>query len=186
MKTSAWIRNFIKATAAGVALAALTGCQCGGLFGGKQAQHPAHDRPFPLGHVTDAHWETQQTNAEAGDFIFFDHEFKGDTAELAPGAKKKLMQVALRLEHVPFPVVIEQSPHNADPELDAARRQTVIEQLARIGVTTAEERVVISEAFSEGYTGVEGERAYWGVINGSFGSGGGWGRRFGGAGGFFR
>ena len=53
------------------------------------------------------HWETQQTNAEAADFLFYDHEFrydtKGrvDTAELTPGAKKHLMQVALRLEHVP-------------------------------------------------------------------------------------
>src|SRR5688572_1160728 len=71
---------------------------------------PAADRPFPLGQVTDAHWETQQTNAEAADFIFFDHEFRYDTkrrvdtADLAPGGKKHLMQVALRLEHVPFPV----------------------------------------------------------------------------------
>jgi hypothetical protein len=169
---------------AAICFLALAGCQCG--LGGSGAGHPPSDRPFPLGHVTDAHWETQQTNAEAADFIFFDHEFGGDTGELAPGAKKKLEQVALRLEHVPFPVVIEQSPHNANPGLDADRRQTVIEQLARVGVTDAEERVVISEAFAEGFTGVEGERAYWGVINGSFGSGGGWGRRFGGAGGFFR
>src|SRR4051794_41615205 len=95
---------------------------------------PPHDRPFPLGQVTDAHWETQQTNAEAADFVFYDHEFRYDTknrvdtAELTPGAKKHLMQVALRLEHVPFPVVIEESPHNGRPELDQARRRTIVEQ----------------------------------------------------------
>ena len=57
---------------------------------------PGYDRPFPVGQVTDAFWETQQTNAEAADFIFYDHEFKGNTAELGPGAKRHLEQVALR------------------------------------------------------------------------------------------
>ncbi len=58
---------------------------------------PPHDRPFPVGQVTDAHWETQQTNAEAADFIFYDHEFRYDatgnhvdTAQLSPLAKKHL------------------------------------------------------------------------------------------------
>ena len=46
-----------------------------------QGHGPAYDRPFPLGQVTDAHWETQQTNAEASDFIFYDHEFVGNTAQ---------------------------------------------------------------------------------------------------------
>ena len=36
---------------------------------------PEVDRPFPLGQVTDSFWETQQTNAEAADFVFYDHEF---------------------------------------------------------------------------------------------------------------
>src|SRR6266436_3367547 len=47
-----------------------------GSYGG-----PAADRPFPLGQVTDSHWETQQTNAEAADFIFYDHEFRYDTTQ---------------------------------------------------------------------------------------------------------
>jgi hypothetical protein len=156
-----------------------------GSYGG-----PAADRPFPLGQVTDSHWETQQTNAEAGDFIFYDHEFRYDTkarvdtAELTPGAKKHLMQVALRLENVPFPVVIEESPHNARPELDQARRRTIVEQLGRLGVPNAEERVVVANAFPEGYTGIESEGSYYNVIGNMFG--GGMGRRFGGAGGFYR
>src|SRR5438874_4784715 len=156
-----------------------------GSYGG-----PAADRPFPLGQVTDSHWETQQTNAEAADFIFYDHEFRYDTkarvdtAELTPGAKKHLMQVALRLEHVPFPVVIEESPQNGRPELDQARRRTIVEQLGRLGVTNAEERVVVANAFPEGYTGIESEGSYYNVIGNAFG--GGAGRRFGGSGGFYR
>src|ERR1043165_5987497 len=62
---------------------------------------PGAERPFPLGQVTDSFWETQQTNAEAADFLFYDHEFRfdtrsrQDTAELTPGGKKHLAQIAL-------------------------------------------------------------------------------------------
>lgn len=145
---------------------------------------PAHDRPFPLGQVTDAFWEAQQTNAEAADFIFHDHEFVGNTAVLAPGAKRHLEMVALRCEHVPFPIVIEQTPHNARPELDRARRATIVEQLNRMGVMNADQRIVIANAFPEGYTAVEAESAYFGSLGLGFGGGGG--RRFGGTGGFYR
>lgn len=160
-------------------LAAASGC-----FGRRGADGPQADRPFPLGQVTDSFWETQQTNAEAADFIFYDHEFRGHTAELSPGAKRHLEQVAMRLEHVPFPVVIEQSLHNERPEVDQARRQQIVEQLARMGVVNVEERVVVANAFPEGYTGYEAEGSYYNAINGSFG--GGAGRRFGGTGGFYQ
>jgi hypothetical protein len=162
--------------------ATFAGCHHGH---GKHRYAGIADRPFPLGQVTDAHWETQQTNAEAADFIFYDHEFRGNTAELAPGAKKHLEQVALRLDHVPFPVVIEQSLHNARPELDQARRQMIVEQLARLGALNTEQRVVIANAFPEGYTGIESENSYFnGIINNNFS--GGAGRRFGGTGGFYQ
>jgi hypothetical protein len=176
-----------------LAPALLAGCQhwgrrgddCEPAGGGKSAGLPQVDRPFPIGQVTDAFWETQETNAEAADFIFYDHEFRGNTAELAPGAKKHLEQVALRLEHVPFPVVIEQSPHNKQPEVDQARRRTIVEQLARLGALNVEERVVIANAFPEGLTSQEAEAAYYGgVLTGGFG--GGTGRRFGGFGGIYR
>jgi hypothetical protein len=176
-------------------LAGLAGCACGdacgpgagGLFGGGRGRGAgaAYDRVFPLGQVTDSHGETQQANAEAADFIFFDHEFVGESANLAPGAKRHLEEVALRLPHVPFPIVIEQSMFNAKPELDQARRQTIVMQLARMGLPQAENRVVIANAFAEGFTAIEGERAYYsGIIGGGFG--GGSGRRFGGTGGMYR
>jgi hypothetical protein len=157
----------------------------GGGRGARRATAPGYDRPFPIGQVTDSFWETQQTNAEAADFIFYDHEFRGNTAELGPGAKRHLEQVALRLEHVPFPIVIEQTPHNARPELDQARRQMIVEQLARLGVVNAHERVIVANAFVRGYTSQEAEGSYYGgILNGSFG--GGAGRRFGGTGGAYR
>ena len=160
-------------------------------------QGPQHDRPFPLGQVSDSHWETQQTNAEAADFVFYDHEFRYDTkthvdtADLTPGAKKHLEMVALRLEHTPFPVVIEELPRTNDPAinrerelLEQQRRRTIVEQLNRIGITNADERVVVATKFAEGFTGVEGENAYTNVLSNGFG--GGQGRRFGGFGGVYR
>ena len=154
----------------------------GPIYGGPP-YGPRYDRPFPLGHVTDAFWETQQTNAEAADFIFHEHEFIGNTAVLAPGAKRHLESVALRLEHVPFPVVIERSPYNGRPELDKARRTTIVEQLNRMGVTNADERIIIAVAFPHGYTSIEAESAYFQTLG--LGGGGG-GRRFGGGGGLYR
>ena len=91
------------------------------------------DPPFPLGQVTDAFWDTQQTNAEAADFIFYDHEFRNDTAEFTPAGWDHLLQVAVRLPHVPFPVVIERYENNYKPSLDARRRATVLGGLAQIG-----------------------------------------------------
>lgn len=145
-----------------------------------------YDRPFPLGAVSDVFWETQQTNAEAADFIFYDHEFRGDTAELAPGAKRHLESVALRLEHVPFPVVIEQSRHNRQPELDQSRRNMIVEQLVRMGVPNVESRVVIAPAFMEGLHADEAAGAYFSLYNEGGSFGGGTSRRFGGRGGLYR
>jgi len=157
---------------------------CG--FPGRGLWGAPHDRPFPLGAVTDAHWETQQSNAEAADFIFYDHEFAGETARLAPGAVRHLEEVALRLEHVPYPVVIERSPHDARRQLDRERRRTIVEALARMGLPNVEHRVVIAAPFAEGFTGIEGERAYSITLFESSGGGGGIGGGFGRGRGFYR
>jgi hypothetical protein len=135
---------------------------------------PVYDRPFPLGQVTDAHWETMQTNAEAADFIFYDHEFVGETADLTPLGRKHLLSVALRLEHVPFPVVVEESPRGENPQLDEARRQTVVNQLVQLGLNRemVEARVVVSPAFTEGLSAIEGEAAYYStLLDGQYGTG---------------
>ena len=142
-------------------------------------QGPPADRPFPLGAVTDSHWETQQTNAEAAKFIFHDHEFVRDTAELAPSTKKHLMAVALRMEHVPFPILIEETQYNRNPELDQKRRKMIVEQLGRLGVENAEGRVVIANSFAEGFSEMEGEQAYYSTLYGGYGGIGGRGRGFG-------
>lgn len=156
---------------------------CGCATGNAVDTGPAHDRPFPLGATSDALWETQQTNAEAADFIFYDHEFVGESAELAPAAKQHLEQIALRLEHVPFPIVIEQTDSEANRRLDLARRKAIVGHLARMGLPNAGPRVVVAPAFPEGITAIEAQNSYRSIIsNGSQN----FGRRFGGAGGAYR
>jgi len=116
-----------------------------------------YDRPFPLGQVTDAHWDTQMTNAQASSFIFYDHEFIDDTTKLNVLGLKHLEQVAIRLPHVPFPVVVEEIPNHANPRLDMARRQAVLDRFAELGLCNLDQRVVIAPAIAEGILGPEAE-----------------------------
>jgi hypothetical protein len=147
---------------------------------------PPYDRPFPLGQVTDAHWETQQTNAEAADFIFYDHEFEGATPRLTPAGKKHLLQVAVRLDHVPFPVVVEESPDHRTPELDQLRRKAIVAQLHELGQDGIDGRAVVAPAFPAGINATEGEAAYYSSFHDNYGTNGGVGRSFGGTGGVYR
>jgi hypothetical protein len=134
---------------------------------------PEVDRPFVLGQVTDTFWETQQTNAEAADFVFHDHEFVGNTAVLSPAAKRHIESVALRLGQVPFPIVIEQSRFNAKPDLDRERRRAILEHLGRMGKLNLHRRVIVAPSFAQGFSAIEGERSYQGIISGNNGGGGG-------------
>ena len=153
-----------------ISLSVTAGChhKKGKIYGGTGVGGPQHDRPFPLGQVSDSFWETQQTNAEAADFIFYDHEFVGDSARLTKAAQQHLEQVAQRLESVPFPVVIEESTLDPRSELDRARRRTIVEHLARMGVTEADKRVIVANAFPPGFTGLEAIQSYNnGILSGN-------------------
>ena len=121
---------------------------------------PPYDRPFPLGQVTDAHWDTQMTNAQASFFVFYDHEFIGDTTKLNVPGQRHLEQVAIRLRHVPFPVVIEETPNHKNPRLDAARRQAILDRFAELGLHDLDGRVIIAPAIAEGILGREAEQIY--------------------------
>ena len=123
---------------------------------------PAADRPFPLGPGDRLLLGDAADQRRGGRLHLLRPRVPRQTRpNWLPARKKHLEQVALRLEHVPFPVVIEESPHNARPELDQARRQTIVEQLGRLGLANVEERVVVANAFPEGYTGIEAEGAYY-------------------------
>jgi len=62
---------------------------------------------MPLGAAVAPFLQTMETNGEAMDFVIFQHEWVGTTAQLTPAGQAHLMQIARRLADVPYPVIIE-------------------------------------------------------------------------------
>ena len=58
----------------------------------------------------------------------------------------------------PFPVLVQRSWNNSDPELDAIRRQLVVKVLTDLGNTDADQRTVVSQPYTEGINSIEGEQ----------------------------
>lgn len=141
---------------------------------------------LPLGSTVRAHIQVMETNAEAADFIFHLHEFVGETAELTPDGKDHVLEVAARMRSAPFPVLIERSENNSDPELDALRRNLIAHILTDLGNPDAQQRTVVATPYSPGYVGNRAEMMYYQHIygggnnnnngnNGNFGFSGGGG-----------
>lgn len=142
---------------------------------------------LPLGSTVRAHYQVMETNGEAADFILHRHDFVGQTAELTPDARDKILEIAVRMKSAPFPVLVERSENNSDPELDLLRRNLVAQILTEYGVPDADCRTLVSPAYGRGYNAIEAEPTYYRhLLPGSglnFGYGGGFGNGlFGGAG----
>jgi len=152
---------------------------------------PAIPDRYPLGSIVRAHYQAMQTNAEAVDFVLNRNDFVGDTAELTPDGKDHILEIAARMRSAPFPVIVERSENNSNPQLDAERRNTVAVVLTDLGNPDADQRTFVSTAYGRGMTSMEGELDYYRYIytrggnnndnfggnNGNFGGGGfGFGR----------
>lgn len=116
---------------------------------------------LPLGSTIRAHDQVMQTNGEASDFIFHRHDFVAQTAHLTPDAKDKIVEVASRMRSTPFPVLVERSENNSNPELDALRRNIVAQILTDFGNADAQQRTIVSTPYGPGYTGQRAERMYY-------------------------
>lgn len=168
------------------------GCgKCGGCCFGRccgWTRSLAIQDEYPLGAVMRAHLHQMQTNAEAADFILFQMDFVGQSAELTPDGKDKVLEMAARMRSAPFPVVIERTWNNADPELDAHRREIVAMILADLGNTDAASRVFVAPAYGPGKHSMDALIEFWQYTYQGYmgGIGGGMGGGFGGgmAGGF--
>ena len=147
---------------------------------------------YPLGSINRAHYQTMQTNGEASDFVIHRNEFEGFTAVLNSAGRDHIMEIAARMRQAPFPVVVERSENNSDPELDNHRRQIVARILSDAGNADAEQRTVVSQPYAKGLNGREAQRQWFqylgrgGIGNGFNGGGGngGGGGGFGGGGQF--
>lgn len=138
---------------------------------------------YPLGSVVRTHYHQMETNGEAVDFVINRHEFIGSTAELNSFGLDHVLEIAARARSAPFPVIVERSENNSDPELDQHRRQMVAWLLAEKGVPNAAARVVVSQSYDPGYNGDEAEEAYFRFIENGDNDGRGGGGRGGGGGG---
>jgi len=173
-------------------LAAVAGC-CGGGLGFPVWRSNAIPNRYPLGSVERAHFHTMQTNGEAGDFILYRHDFVGETAELNVDGRDHLTEIGARLQTTPFQFLVERSENNANPQLDAERRQMVALVLRDLGHPEADQRTFVSPAYGRGQTAMESEFDYFryifsrggfGGTNGGGGFNNGTNNSFGGFGGF--
>ncbi|HEY3964679.1 MAG TPA: hypothetical protein VGM05_09035 [Planctomycetaceae bacterium] len=148
---------------------------------------------YPLGAVERAHFHTMQTNGEAGDFVMHQMDFVGDTAELNNDGRDHIQEIAARLQSTPFPVVVERTDNNANPQLDAERRQMVALVLKDLGNPDADQRTFVATAYGRGSVALEGQIDYFryifsrggfGGTNGGGGFNNGTNSSFGGFGGF--
>lgn len=127
---------------------------------------------FPLGAVERAHFHTMQTNGEAGDFIMYQMDFVGDTPELNVDGRDHLNEIAARLQSTPFPVIVERTYNNANPQLDAERRQMVALVLHDLGNPDADQRTFVGPAYGRGQTSIESQIDYMRYIGSRGGFGG--------------
>ena len=172
------------------------GCgSCCGLFGGLRGRLSnrslAIPDQYPVGAIERAHFHQMQTNAEAADFILYQHDFVGETAELTPDGKDKVLEIAARMRSAPFPVLVERTWNNADPERDSYRRELVALILTEKGNPDANNRTFVSPAYGPGKQSLEAAPEYYlntyvtSGNNNNNGGGGGGGGGFGGGGGGF-
>ena len=115
---------------------------------------------MPLGAISRAHWHTMETNGEASDFVIYRNEFVDNSSELSPYGRDHVMEIAARMPSTPFPVIVQRSLNNADPELDANRRNLVVQVLTDLGAGDAAQRTVVSQPYSDGINSLEAERDY--------------------------
>jgi len=150
---------------------------------------------YPLGSTVRDHYHQMEMNGEAVDFVINRVHFRYNSAELTPDGKDHVMDIAARMRSTPFPVLVERSENNCDPELDQLRRNIIVQVLTDFGNPDAVTRVLVSPAYEKGMNAQEGESDYYRFIGtrggtngnnqGNGGSGGGGGGFGGGGGGFF-
>ncbi|GAB4134942.1 MAG: hypothetical protein Tsb009_00640 [Planctomycetaceae bacterium] len=179
-------RNFIQpfALMGCAVLTIFSGIGCAGLSW--LPFHPTMAVPetYPLGSVTRAHFHTMQTNAEAADFIMHRGDFVGSTAKLTPYGRDRILEIAARARNAPFPILVERTENNSDPELDEFRRNMIAQILYDHGIPEADQRVFVSPAYGRGLNSREAEWDYYQFIFSRRGNGFGNGNRNGFNGGF--
>ncbi|MGV2338334.1 MAG UNVERIFIED_CONTAM: hypothetical protein LVR18_31175 [Planctomycetaceae bacterium] len=115
---------------------------------------------MPLGSIVRSHWHVMETNAEASDFVIYRNEFVEGSSELTPSGRSHISEIAARMPSTPFPVIVEQSLNNSDPEVDQIRRDLVVRVLTDLGNADAVRRTYVSQPYSNGLNALEAEQDF--------------------------
>ncbi|MEL6110195.1 MAG: hypothetical protein AAFU85_29630 [Planctomycetota bacterium] len=147
----------------------VSGCASrGGIFGvDRCADIPAGAIPEAAGNKV-CNWQTVQvSNAFADQLVLYRSDFVGDTAELSPGATRRMSRMANAGSASDLTWVIE--PSGSD-EMDQARVQAAVDQLTQLGVAPVDVSIAVPAAL--GLRGQQAERLGIGIgRNGNRGSG---------------
>lgn len=135
-------------------ISVVAGC-CLPSFGSKRSF--AIPNTYPLGSTVRDHYHQMEMNGEASDFVIHRHEFVRNTAELNCAGKDHVMEIAARMRSNPFPVLVERSENNSDPELDQLRRNIVTQILTDFGNGDASTRCVVATPYNKHLNGMEAE-----------------------------
>ena len=105
-----------------------------------------------------------ETNGEAGDFVIYRNEFVDNSSELTPYGRDHIMEIAARMPSAPFPVLVQRSLNNADPELDHIRRDIVVRVLTDLGNQDADQRTVVSQPLIQKHADATNSELAWRVL----------------------
>jgi hypothetical protein len=117
--------------------------------------------PQPTGTYACQWQAAQAARAETDDLVVYGNQWLERSALLSPAGQQHVHELALRLTHVPLPVLVEAS---GDAALDAARRDAIVAQLAQRGVPDPHLRVVVGRPAAQGLYGDEAGRIYRGYL----------------------
>lgn len=118
-----------------------------------ECSDPAVPLTYPLGAVSQAHYNVMQDNGEAADFVISELEFEPGGTALTYAGRDHILELSARMRETPFPVLIE--PSGSDPNLDTLRREMVATILNDLGNSDAEQRTLISRPYSDGMAASE-------------------------------
>jgi hypothetical protein len=152
MRMTNWLK-MVSATVSAATLAASLGCklepECAG---GRACQDiPAGAIPQPLG-THACQWQAAQMDrAEQDKYVLYSYEWQSGGDQLGPFGEHHLERIASTLEGTPFPVILQKTD-NAD--LDASRRQKIVERLLQREIQGADARVIVATPEAEAMYGI--------------------------------
>jgi hypothetical protein len=141
-----------------------------------QATHwgyPEYFEERPFGSYTIQAEQMQVVNGLRDQQVLYDYDFlPGDQSDtLSPRGQYQLRKIMRRMECVPMPITVQTTID--DPELDEARRQTVLAALRDAGMTVVPEMVVVDRPPVPGLNGFEGILIYNNLLGQTQDRGGG-------------